>query len=38
MYSTTSPPREYLISEHYPRSARLGIHGRSNGGLLIARS
>jgi len=26
---------EYLVSEHYTRSARLGIHGRSNGGLLI---
>jgi prolyl oligopeptidase len=26
---------QYLISEHYTRSARLGIHGRSNGGLLI---
>jgi prolyl oligopeptidase len=26
---------EYLINEHYTRSARLGIHGRSNGGLLI---
>ena len=26
---------EYLIREHYTRSARLGIHGRSNGGLLI---
>jgi prolyl oligopeptidase len=26
---------EYLIGEHYTRSARLGIHGRSNGGLLI---
>jgi prolyl oligopeptidase len=26
---------EYLISEHYTRSARLGIHGRSNGGLLV---
>jgi prolyl oligopeptidase len=26
---------EYLISERYTRSARLGIHGRSNGGLLI---
>jgi prolyl oligopeptidase len=26
---------EYLIKEHYTRSARLGIYGRSNGGLLI---
>jgi prolyl oligopeptidase len=26
---------EYLIREHYTRRARLGIHGRSNGGLLI---
>lgn len=26
---------EFLISEHYTRSARLGIHGRSNGGLLV---
>jgi len=26
---------EYLIREHYTRPARLGIHGRSNGGLLI---
>jgi prolyl oligopeptidase len=26
---------EYLISEHYTRTARLGIYGRSNGGLLI---
>jgi prolyl oligopeptidase len=26
---------QYLIGEHYTRSARLGIHGRSNGGLLI---
>ena len=26
---------QYLIREHYTRSARLGIHGRSNGGLLI---
>jgi prolyl oligopeptidase len=26
---------EYLIHEHYTRSARLGIHGRSNGGLLV---
>ena len=26
---------QYLIQEHYTRSARLGIHGRSNGGLLI---
>jgi prolyl oligopeptidase len=26
---------EYLIRERYTRSARLGIHGRSNGGLLI---
>ena len=26
---------EYLTREHYTRSARLGIHGRSNGGLLI---
>jgi prolyl oligopeptidase len=26
---------EYLIKERYTRSARLGIHGRSNGGLLI---
>ncbi len=26
---------EYLIREHYTRTARLGIHGRSNGGLLI---
>jgi prolyl oligopeptidase len=27
---------EYLVSEHYTRPARLGIHGRSNGGLLVA--
>ncbi|MBS0380166.1 MAG: S9 family peptidase [Proteobacteria bacterium] len=26
---------QYLIHEHYTRSARLGIHGRSNGGLLV---
>ncbi|MBV8784484.1 MAG: S9 family peptidase [Gammaproteobacteria bacterium] len=26
---------EYLTAEHYTRSARLGIHGRSNGGLLV---
>jgi len=26
---------EYLIHEHYTRPARLGIHGRSNGGLLV---
>jgi len=26
---------QYLIREHYTRSARLGIHGRSNGGLLV---
>jgi prolyl oligopeptidase len=26
---------EYLISEHYTRTARLAIHGRSNGGLLV---
>ena len=26
---------EYLITERYTRSARLGIHGRSNGGLLV---
>jgi prolyl oligopeptidase len=26
---------EYLIKERYTRSARLGIHGRSNGGLLV---
>ncbi|MBS0579885.1 MAG: S9 family peptidase [Proteobacteria bacterium] len=26
---------EFLIGEHYTRSARLGIHGRSNGGLLV---
>src|SRR5579872_6092290 len=26
---------EYLINEHYTRSARLAIHGRSNGGLLV---
>ena len=26
---------EYLIKEHYTRSARLAIHGRSNGGLLV---
>lgn len=26
---------EYLIAQHYTRSARLGVHGRSNGGLLI---
>jgi prolyl oligopeptidase len=26
---------EYLIREHYTRSAKLGIHGRSNGGLLV---
>jgi prolyl oligopeptidase len=26
---------EYLIREHYTRTARLGVHGRSNGGLLI---
>ncbi|HET7756504.1 MAG TPA: prolyl oligopeptidase family serine peptidase [Steroidobacteraceae bacterium] len=26
---------EYLIDQHYTRSARLGIYGRSNGGLLV---
>ena len=26
---------EYLIRERYTRRARLGIHGRSNGGLLV---
>jgi prolyl oligopeptidase len=26
---------EYLVKERYTRRARLGIHGRSNGGLLI---
>jgi prolyl oligopeptidase len=26
---------EYLINEHYTRTQRLGIHGRSNGGLLV---
>jgi len=26
---------EYLIREHYTRPAKLGIHGRSNGGLLV---
>lgn len=26
---------EYLVNEHYTRSRRLGIHGRSNGGLLV---
>ncbi|HEX4618510.1 MAG TPA: prolyl oligopeptidase family serine peptidase, partial [Steroidobacteraceae bacterium] len=26
---------EYLIREHFTRSARLGVHGRSNGGLLV---
>jgi prolyl oligopeptidase len=26
---------QYLIAQHYTRTARLGIHGRSNGGLLI---
>jgi len=26
---------EYLIREHYTRTRRLGIHGRSNGGLLV---
>jgi prolyl oligopeptidase len=26
---------EYLVHENYTRSARLGIHGRSNGGLLV---
>jgi prolyl oligopeptidase len=26
---------EYLIKERYTRSARLGIYGRSNGGLLV---
>jgi len=26
---------EYLIREHYTRSARLAIYGRSNGGLLV---
>ncbi|MBS0364437.1 MAG: S9 family peptidase [Proteobacteria bacterium] len=26
---------EYLIAQKYTRTARLGIHGRSNGGLLI---
>jgi prolyl oligopeptidase len=25
----------YLINQNYTRSARLGIHGRSNGGLLV---
>ncbi|HEX4389197.1 MAG TPA: prolyl oligopeptidase family serine peptidase [Steroidobacteraceae bacterium] len=26
---------EYLINQNYTRTARLGIHGRSNGGLLV---
>jgi prolyl oligopeptidase len=26
---------EYLIREHYTRQQKLGIHGRSNGGLLV---
>ncbi len=26
---------EFLVNEHYTRPARLGIHGRSNGGLLV---
>jgi prolyl oligopeptidase len=26
---------QFLIDEHYTRPARLGIHGRSNGGLLV---
>jgi prolyl oligopeptidase len=26
---------EYLVHEHYTRPAKLGIHGRSNGGLLV---
>jgi prolyl oligopeptidase len=26
---------QYLIGERYTRSARLGVHGRSNGGLLV---
>jgi prolyl oligopeptidase len=26
---------EYLIAQNYTRSSRLGIHGRSNGGLLV---
>jgi prolyl oligopeptidase len=26
---------QYLISEHYTRPAKLGIYGRSNGGLLV---
>src|SRR6202034_2720762 len=26
---------EYLIAQHYTRTARLGVHGRSNGGLLV---
>jgi prolyl oligopeptidase len=26
---------EFLIGEHYTRPQRLGIHGRSNGGLLV---
>jgi prolyl oligopeptidase len=26
---------EYLVNERYTRRARLGIHGRSNGGLLV---
>jgi prolyl oligopeptidase len=26
---------QYLIAQRYTRSARLGIHGRSNGGLLV---
>ena len=26
---------EYLVREHYTRPAKLGIHGRSNGGLLV---
>src|SRR5579871_4436356 len=26
---------QYLVNEHYTRRARLGISGRSNGGLLV---
>jgi prolyl oligopeptidase len=26
---------QYLVREHYTRTARLGVYGRSNGGLLI---